>query len=210
MSCSRQPSYLRDTLSSIPNFLVPEIFYQGDLTEIDDISCKKIEVARPYDVQSVHKNSQYNYSYILKNSTSKFIIEDDIFFTSNFEYYFNHILNDIENYKSQVSEKFVVALYSCYRWTDDYTDRPRLVQYPVESFYGTQAMLYDEYTAENFAEYLGNNIGVEAYDLALKTYISNIEPDTKLLASTRSLVQHIGQSTSGLGFFHQAGNYIED
>jgi hypothetical protein len=209
MSCTRNPSYLRDTIATIPQDLSIEIFYQGDINEINDITFDKKEIQRFTDPQFVHQNSQYNYAYILQLSKNYLIVEDDIIFSNNFLTHLNYILSDLELFKKEVSERYAVALYSCYRWTDDYTDRVRLCEYPLDSFYGTQAMLYDEYTAKNFGDYLMNNIGVEAYDLALKSYINKVDPSVKLLASTRSIVQHNGQTTSGLGFFHQAANYID-
>jgi hypothetical protein len=208
MSCSRYPSYLRDTLSTIDPSLDLEIFYQGSKDELSDIDADVFEVDRPHDIQLVHNNSQYNYAYILLNSTNNLIVEDDVYFSKNFVNYLRGLEEDINYHVKNVSERYAIALYSCYNWTHDSSDRPRLTPYPVDGFYGTQAMLYDEYTARNFGIYLMENIGVEAYDMALKSYINNEDQSVSLMASTRSLVQHIGEKTTGLGFFHQSSNYI--
>lgn len=208
MSCSRTPSYLKDTLSTIDPCFDIEIFYQGSKDEINDINVDIFEVDKPHDIQFVHNNSQYNYAYILLNSRNNLIVEDDVYFSKNFASYLRILEEDIKYHIENVSERYAIALYSCYNWTHDLSDRPRLTAYPIDGFYGTQAMLYDEYTARNFGAYLMQNIGVEAYDMALKSYINNEDRSVSLMASTRSLVQHIGETTSGLGFFHQSSNYI--
>jgi hypothetical protein len=77
-------------------------------------------------------------------------------------------------------------------------------------FYGTQAMLYDIETARGFGEYLAQNIGREPYDLALKTYIKEVDPEVVLYASKLSLVQHIGDVSTGLGNGHKCFNFVDD
>jgi hypothetical protein len=204
MSCSRSPSYLERTLESIPSDFDIEIFYQGDSAELSHLNVKVIEVSSPYAKDDVQRNAQFNYATILLNSKECLIIEDDVFFSSNFKHHIDLLKNQI----NFLNTKYAIALYSCYTWTLVNEDEVKLCEYPMESFYGTQAMLYDIEMARNFGEHLMNNIGLEAYDMALKTFINISNNQVKLFASTRSLVQHIGEKTSGLGHFHQTSNYI--
>jgi hypothetical protein len=71
-------------------------------------------------------------------------------------------------------------------------------------------MLYDIETARGFGEYLAQNIGKEPYDLALKTYIKEVDPEVILYASKYSLVQHIGDISTGLGGGHKTGHFIDE
>ena len=206
MSCSRNPSYLEQTLESIPAEFQIEIFYQGNKDDIAKYNVPVIEVSSPYSKDDIQRNAQFNYATILLNSKDCLIIEDDVFFSLNFQQHINLLKEDL----SILTSRYALALYSCYTWTNSNENQIRLCSYPLEGFYGTQAMLYDQKTARNFGEYLMSNIGFEAYDLALKTYINFIDTEVKLFASTRSLVQHIGEKTSGLGHFHQTSNYIGD
>ena len=200
MSCDRDPSYLSKTVESIPEFFNIEVFYQGDPSDIQSDRYKIIQVDRPYT--DVQRNAQYNYSYILKNSKNSFIIEDDVNFSQTFLQDFQLVLSELQPFS-----KYAVAIYSCYTWTKNTNNHIRLTNYPLRDFYGTQAMLYDHETSKNFGEFLYNNIGLEPYDMALKSYINLFDKEVKLLASTRSLVQHIGEQTTGLGFFHQSATY---
>lgn len=204
MSCQREPSYLSKTLSTIPSDLKVEIFYQGDVStlQIDNVEIYPTKFID--DPTFVHKNSQFNYASILLRTKCGVIVEDDVFFSPGFLEHLGTILDIISSRSLQI-EDYAVALYSCYSWGREDLD---IVPYPVDDFYGTQAMLYNVKTAREFGHFLMGRVGREPYDLALKSFIAD-NPMTNLFASTRSLVQHIGESTSGLGFFHQTNNFID-
>lgn len=197
ISCERNPSFLGETLSYIPDSYSIEIFFQGNYTQ--DYNADIFNVDIKYD--NIYKNSQFNYATALLESKSGLIIEDDVYLSRNFKFFLDKIQEELYEI-----DRYAVALYSCYEWP---TKNPiGIIEYPVDNFYGTQAMLYDEITAREFGKFLMSRIGVEPYDLALKSYIKE-NPDIVLLASTSSIVQHIGHTSTGLGFYHQAGNFTD-
>lgn len=204
MSCDRDPSYLNDTISSIPSNFNIELFYQGDISKLKFDNIKIFQIRFVDDRSLVHRNSQFNYASILLRTKCGFIVEDDIFFSQNFNTHIENIYESLRNRELIETSEYAVALYSCYNWGREDVD---LIDYPSDGFYGTQAMIYSLKTAREFGHFLMGRIGKEPYDLALKSFLSE-NPGTSLFASTRSLVQHIGQSTSGLGFFHQAPNFV--
>lgn len=202
LSCDREPSYLIETINSIPSNFNVEVFYQGDISKFNIDNVKFFTIKTIAEKSEVHKNSQFNYASSLLRTKCGLLIEDDVYLSNNFSNYLTYLNKSLIN-----KDKFnyAIALYSCYDW--GYEDL-KLVDYPVDSFYGTQAMLYDIQTARNFGHFLMGRIGVEPYDLALKSFIHE-NSNTKLLASSRSIVQHAGQLTTGLGFFHQSQNFLE-
>lgn len=202
MSCKRIPSFLEDTIASIPKNLNIEVFYQGDVNEIfiDNIDIKHVDYV--HEPHMVHHNSQYNYASTLINSKDGFIVEDDVEFSVNFSIH----MADLNNLLNDVKCKYAVAIYSCYNWNKRGVS---LVDYPVEAFYGTQGMIYDLETARSFGNFLMGRIGAEPYDFALKTYIQEVDPDVKLMATGSSLIQHKGDLSTGLGIFHKAPNFVD-
>jgi hypothetical protein len=198
LTCDRTPSYLTDTVNTIPTNYKIQYISQGKI-EIPREG-EILYTERPYATDpSRHRDSQYNYAQALLHTKDGFIVEDDVIFSKDFDYYYNQILSNIP------APRYVIALYSCY----DFKDNHLFGEYPIDAFYGTQAMLFDIHTAREFGEYLMGTIGNEAYDLALKTFIKNINPQVKLYATAYSLVQHIGQVSTGLGHNHQTANFID-
>jgi hypothetical protein len=197
ISCERNPSFLDETISYIPNNYNLEIFFQGNYTQDYNATIFNVDIKH----DNIYKNSQFNYATALLQSKNGLIIEDDVYLSRNFEFF----LNRIEEHLSTIN-RYAIALYSCYEWPSQ--NPIGIIEYPVDNFYGTQAMLYDKITAKEFGEFLMSRIGVEPYDLALKSYIKE-NPEVLLLASTCSIVQHIGHTSTGLGFYHQAGNFAD-
>ena len=204
MSCYREPSYLNSTIESIPSNFDIELFYQGNSNEVNIDNIKIYEIKHIADLELVYPNSQFNYASILLRSKCGLIVEDDVYFSQNFSKYLSILEELLITRGFDANSSYVIALYSCYDWGSENVD---LIEYPVESFYATQAMIYSKKTAKEFGHFLMGRIGLEPYDLALKSFIHK-NPETKLMASTRSLVQHTGAQTSGLGFFHQTSNFI--
>lgn len=203
MSCKREPSYLAKTLSSIPSGFNVEVFYQGDISDLEIDNATIYQIRFIDNPTFVHNNSQFNYASILLRTKCGLIVEDDVFFSPGFADHLQTLIASLEAGPSGCQD-YAIALYSCYNWGREDIG---VVKYPLDSFYGTQAMLYDLKTAREFGHFLMGRVGYEPYDLALKSFVAQ-SPSTSLFASTRSLVQHIGESTSGLGFFHQSGNFI--
>ncbi len=205
VSCDRQPSYLKQTVESIPENFNIEIFYQGDSRDLNLDKCKIIEI--DYVSDDVYTNAQYNYYNALLRSKDKFIIEDDVIFSSRFNEFASILFPILENfYNEEDTKTFAIALYSCYDWGT--TGDIFYIEYPVERFYGLQSMIYSKNFAENFGEHIKNNLGVEPHDFAIKTWINSSDEKPNLLASPHSLVQHIGEVSTGLGYCHKAGNFV--
>ena len=203
LTCDRTPSYLADTVNTIPTEYNIQYISQGkiELPREGEV----ILVDSPYVADLTrHRDSQYNYSQALLNTKDGLIVEDDIIFSKDFNYHYSQILNNIP------APRYVIALYACYDFKDKHLTNNLYNEYPVDDFYGTQAMLFDIHTARQFGEYLAGAIGKEAYDLALKTFIKEINPQVKLYATKYSLVQHIGQVSTGLGYNHQTANFIDN
>jgi len=201
LTCDRQPSYLAETVATIPEEYTIQYISQGQI--VQPRAGDLVPVDKKYKQDPTrHRDSQYNYSVALRQTVDGLIIEDDVHLSRNFDQHLEKIKSDIPTLR------YAVALYSCYNW-NYVSNNSTIAEYPIDNFYGTQAMLYDLETARGFGEYLVQNIGKEPYDLALKTYIKEINPDVVLYASKASLVQHIGDISTGLGGQHKTGNFID-
>ena len=202
LTCDRQPSYLSDTVATIPQDYDIQYVSQGQivLPRAGDL----IPVDKKYKQDPTrHRDSQYNYSIALRQTVDGLIIEDDVKLCKNFNFELEQRLAEIS------TERYVIALYSCYNW-GGYSDYDKIAKYPVDMFYGTQAMVFDLQTAKEFGAYLLDNIGREPYDLALKTFIKTVNPEVILYATKYSLVQHIGDISTGLGGGHKTGHFIDE
>lgn len=202
LTCDRQPSYLADTVATIPEDYHIQYVSQGQIVQPRAGDLVPVDKKYKKDLTR-HRDSQYNYSIALRQTVDGLIIEDDVRLCNKFDIELEQRLAEIP------TKRYVIALYSCYNW-GGYSDYDKIAKYPVDMFYGTQAMLYDLETARGFGEYLAQNIGKEPYDLALKTYIKEVDPEVVLYASKYSLVQHIGDISTGLGGQHRTGNFIDE
>jgi hypothetical protein len=202
LTCDRQPSYLADTVDTIPEDYHIQYVSQGQIVQPRAGDLVPVDKKYKQD-ETRHRDSQYNYSVALRQTVDGLIIEDDVKLSRKFDQYLNKVKSDIP------TPRYALALYSCYNW-NHISNGLTVAEYPINDFYGTQAMLYDIETARGFGEYLAQNIGKEPYDLALKTYIKGVDPEVGLYATKLSLVQHIGDVSTGLGNGHKAFNYVDD
>lgn len=193
MSCERTPSYLNQTISYIDKFEY-EVYYQSDTTDV-----KYTSIQKPYN--NPLQNSQYNYSWCLQQLGNKILIEDDVQACKGLEGYYDQISKQFSE-----DERYILALYSCYNWQPK--GKLLVVNYPVEDFYGTQAMMFDTKTQEELSAYIQLNIGKTPYDMLIKKYSK--EFNVPIYATNYSLFQHIGKISTGLGYHHQAFNFIDD
>ena len=201
LTCDRQPSYLSDTVATIPEQYAIQYISQGAI--LPPRRGVIVEVDKRYQSDPTrHRDSQFNYANALLQTVDGLIIEDDVKLCKNFNLELQERLAEIP------TKRYAIALYSCYNW--EHSDYDKIAKYPVDMFYGTQAMVFDLDTAREFGTYLLENIGKEPYDLALKTFIKTVNPEVVLYASKMSLVQHIGDISTGLGNGHQAFNFIDD
>jgi len=202
LTCDRQPSYLADTVVTIPEDYHIQYVSQGQIAQPRAGDLVPVDKKYKQD-ETRHRDSQYNYSVALRQTVDGLIIEDDVKLSRKFDQYLNKVKSDIP------TTRYALALYSCYNW-NHIPNGLTIAEYPIDSFYGTQAMLYDIETARGFGEYLAQNIGKEPYDLALKTYIKEVDPEVVLYATKLSLVQHIGDISTGLGNGHKAFNFVDN
>lgn len=202
LTCDRTPSYLADTVFTIPEDYHIQYVSQGQIVQPRAGDLVPVDKKYKQD-ETRHRDSQYNYSVALRQTVDGLIIEDDVKLCRNFGIELEQRLAEIP------TERYAFALYSCYNW-GGYSDYNKIAKYPIDMFYGTQAMVFDLQTAKEFGTYLLNNIGREPYDLALKTYIKEVDPEVVLYASKLSLVQHIGDVSTGLGNGHQCFNFIDE
>jgi hypothetical protein len=202
LTCDRQPSYLADTVATILDEYTIQYIAQGQI--IQPRAGDLVPVDKKYKQDPTrHRDSQYNYARALLNTKDGLIIEDDVKLCKNFNLELEQRLTEIP------TKRYAFALYSCYNW-EGYSEYDKIAKYPVDMFYGTQAMVFDLETAKEFGTYLLDNIGREPYDLALKTFIKTVNPEVVLYVSKMSLVQHIGDVSTGLGGQHQTFNFIDD
>jgi len=203
VTCDRTPSYLADTVQSIPAEYNIQYIAQGQV-EIPREG-EVITTIRPYSEDSTrHRDAQYNYGIALANTVDGIIIEDDVIFSNNFDLYLKQVLAAVP------TKRYAIALYSCYDWSKAFDFGGVLVNYPIDTFYAFQGMLYDIETAREFGQYILENIGKEPHDLALKTFIETVNTSVGLYATKYSLIQHIGDVSTGLGHRHQCVNFIDN
>ncbi len=226
LSCAREPSYLTETLRSFkePNIEV-ELFFQGQESEtVLEIVRKNhpdkteeytggicalyseyiCSISRVYRTEKMYDdvqlNGQYNYAQTLLHTKDGLILEDDVKVSDKF---MRH-LSEVE--KLIPDEKSIVSLYSMKHWNN--SGKIELIKLAVSHFRNTQAMLYPVPVARAFGRHILRHFGAEPYDHALRTFCHL--HGVKLFAVNYSLVQHIGKVTTGLGYHHQARNFIDD
>jgi SAM-dependent methyltransferase len=201
LTCERTPSYLANTVSTIPKDYDIQYIIQGEV-EVPRAG-EIVHTEKPYASDSNrHRDASYNYAQALLYTKEGLVVEDDVMFSSLFDFYIDDIIEAIP------TERYAVALYSCYDWSDKHLYNGILTDYPVHDFYGTQAVLFDIETAREFGNYLLQNIGRELWDFALKRFILEINPQVRLYASKNSMIQHIGNTSSISTDGHQAFNFI--
>ncbi len=147
-----------------------------------------------------HRRHTLNYSRPLLHHG--LILEDDVAFCPAWDVWLGDALQECRRLRPD--GRFALALYSCYPW-----DPGRLVvEYPAELFYGTQGMYFAPPVRTPLHLHLLGNFGREPTDLLIKGFCR--EQGVPLFACSRSLVQHVGEQTTGLGQFHQTGNFRGD
>lgn len=146
---------------------------------------------------NVHDRHTLNYSRVLLHQG--LIFEDDLIFCRDWDAWLAEGLEECRRLRPD--GRFALALYSCYDWD---ASRP-VVEYPIEGFYGFQAMYFSPPVRTPFHLHLLRNFGREPTDLLLKSFCR--EQGVSLLACSRSLVQHAGTRSTGLGNFHQTANF---
>jgi hypothetical protein len=203
LTCDRTPSYLSETVATIPEDYHIQYVSQGQIAQPRAGDLVPVDKKYKKD-ENRHRDGQYNYAKALLNTKDGLIIEDDVKLSRKFNQYFEKVKSDIP------TERYVLALYSCYHWTQ-IPNGLTIVEYPINDYYGTQAMFFDLQTAREFGSYLMENIGKKGLqDMALKTFLKEEAPEIKMYASKMSLVQHIGDISSLATTGHKTFNFVDD
>jgi hypothetical protein len=146
--------------------------------------------------------SQYPSDYV-------FFVEDDISVCKDF---LDGAVAWIE--KNSRPEYRVITFYTPYReveWAHGKGEHSW--EYPVPSFYGTQALAMRREDAESCGRYLLceriHNKGTPSYDLIMKDWHNITYPDNKFFQATvPSFVQHIGKDSYLLpGRYHACSSF---
>lgn len=90
-------------------------------------------------------------------------------------------------------------------------------KYPLEDFYGTQAMFYSEGALKSGLQEWFLTQGVDqnpvgSSDMQLKNFLMDRNGTVPLMASLCSLVQHTSKNDSSIGnaYVNEAGNFVDD
>lgn len=169
------------------------------LRECDPSVIGKVETLPAWATEgmSVHSRHTLNYSRILLHHG--LIFEDDLLFCRDWDVWLAESLDECR--RRRPDGRFVLALYSCYHWQEN----ALVVDYPIDSFYGSQGVYYAPSVRTPYHLHLLKNFGREPTDLLLKSFCR--EHEVSLFACARSLVQHVGFQSTGLGDFHRTANF---
>jgi CheY-like chemotaxis protein len=136
------------------------------------------------------------------------ICEDDVIFQDGFIEKMLAAVNEME--QTHKLTKYLLNLYLPYGLLPEPSVRcgPCCAKYNAQSFYGTQCLYYPRPVALELAQFVHEH-GVSHYripgDMLVREYAS---ARNALYGTVRSLVQHIGFTTTGLAcFFHRAPTF---
>ncbi len=159
---------------------------------------------------TVHRRACLNYyrslNMPLGNSHGLCVCEDDVVFCDNF---IEKLLATVREMEEENGlSRYVLACYVPYRLDEPALERgKRFASYPAHSYYGTQCMYYPRSVVTELAERMQQE-GVESYtqpvDMIVKDFGTEIDG---IYGTTRSLVQHVGRQTTGLGHFHTSPTF---
>jgi hypothetical protein len=230
MTVDRPKNYIHKVISHLPKNSPIRLIvgspsydylarYRGD-RRIEIIGVDLTEWNKIKDFPTAHRAS-WNYwrcfSYGARPEARKglLILEDDVIPARGWE---QRLEQTIEQIERQYGEEYVLSLYTAY------TEVPKAAvegnyytRYPVQSFFGNQAMYYPEPFRGAYAEYLKSE-GAESYrtncDFLLAIYLR--QTGIPLFVTTPCLFQHIGAVGTGQwggdgGWkFHTAGRFAKN
>ena len=158
---------------------------------------------------NVFHRASWNYYRCLaqcaKGARGTLIFEDDVQFARGWRSRLDCTLIALEE---RYGADFVLAVYAPFAFA---VHGQLYAKYPRAKFFGTQGVYYTARTRVGFAKYLkkrGLVANEDGYDHLLRDYL--LKEDLPLLATTPSLIQHVGETTTGLGVWHRAPNFVED
>ena len=160
---------------------------------------------------SVHRKFCANYERCLRLAEERqvglCICEDDVIFRENFIECLLETINDLQS--REKTDEYVIALYSAfpYQRRKSLEESELYRNYPADTYYGTQCVYYPPKVRSEIAD-LVHAEGVENYqapgDMLVKKYCIEHQ---NLYSAARSLAQHVGGTSTGLGGFHESPTF---
>ncbi len=161
-----------------------------------------------FESRSVRYKAQINYINAFRtparNYQYRLILEDDVRASKR------NTLPVLASYlktaeRMQRGRPFILSLYTPYIFNQD---KITVLRINTDGFYGTQACVFSEVICGNFARFIEERIETKPHDFLLKDFCK--ENGINLYGATRSLFQHTGVTTTGLGHHHTTENFIGD
>ena len=229
MSVAREPAYIHQTLASLfmSDRLVQsapvhvmvggaDVSYLADYSHHPNLIVHPLPAGETDKVSSwgVHRRHAYNYHRCLAmpgdDSPGLCVCEDDVVFKPGFLAKLAATIAEME--QNCGLNRYVLAAYAASR-----PDTARLLpsgssfcKYPEENYYGTQCMYYPRAVLDELAPYFYDQAveqTVAPSDMMIKAFC---QQTSNLFACKRSLVQHIGRTTTGLGDFHTSPTFAAE
>lgn len=217
MTTNRQPEYIHQTLASL--FMadeavreLPVVIMVGSndssyLQHYIQHECLTIRTLEPSEWERIqawspHRRHAHNYHRCLTVPVSDCeglcVCEDDVVFRDGFVAQLRATSLELERLRG--NRNYALAGYAPHAFT---TSAGSLsCRYPPEIFYGTQCMYFPSDIVPELAEIVSLR-GVEVQEAPTDLVLQKVfrERDC-VFACTPSIVQHIGQVSTGLGPFH--------
>lgn len=217
VTCDRSPNnYLAKTVTQLTyQGFFPKIQHGSvSHSNIDEISESDIEKVETFtlletlnpnfmaqDIRPRH-NKNYAAAFMLGNKDSDaLILEDDVMPCQNLKNQLDAVYWLIRQRKL---DKYIIALYSHAKWP---LCAQSLNLYPLERFFGLQAILYSASIRKIIMRAHEDLCEQQPADFI--TRIAAKENNIPVFATTFSLFQHIGMMTTGLGVFHSTENFLD-
>jgi len=136
------------------------------------------------------------------------LLEDDVIPARDWECRLRATIDQIER---DHSGQYVLALYTPSQVPLRLEEETCYAEYPASFFFGSQGMYYPEPVRRDYAAYLkkyGVDTFVAPYDVLLGEYLQ--ATGLRLFAAVPSLVQHIGEISTGLASFHHTSSMFSN
>lgn len=219
MTVSRPQDYVRRLLEALaPSIRVQLIIGSPDVAYLGELETNRfIEVVAPSQQEwgqindrEIHHRASWNYWRCLTLGAKSrirrglLVFEDDVLPAHGWERHFHETADQIE---AEYGDRWLLSLYASHRFSCEGSNA-YYTNYPTHVFCCTQAMYFPDKIRAGFARFL-KKYGVDSfhapYDLLLRAYL--IVEEVPVFVTTPSLVQHIGEVSTGLGPFHQSPDF---
>jgi hypothetical protein len=216
LTVNRQPQYIHQTLASL--FAADPTVHHVDHISImvgsDDASYlsrydhhKKFRIATLSSPESEKLKSwrvqqRFNHNYYrclsipLDGKRGIIVCEDDIIFRDSFLVRLLDTIHEMEIIHNL--SDYALAIFSAYDFENDQSFyRGKLYCSYGYEFYGTPCMYYPSKTARLLADFIKSH-GVDVYEEPGDMLVKRLYGE-KMYACSRSLAQHVGEISTGLG-----------